>query len=555
MLYVYLGDTFSEIENLKINRSLNAAGKISFSCPANRFISPIADFQNYTYQLYFRSQRLINGGLIETSVPATKNNAFIDMIEFNATDELGLLSVVGASSAANYQNESILFIVDDLLRAAGWTLGYVHGIGATDLFTIDLRENENILAQIKTMTDRVPDLHFRYGGFFDGYHRLDLGALGTPSQIAFTQGLNIPSEGIKRLPQARKKLYQQEAFGATAGTREVYLQDAYDYDNSLATHVTYPVINTGGIWVVRDLTMLEGDQVLKRYSDIKPLNVTSPSATDMEDAGYALWKACIAEFKKANTDIVLYEINSVINPTFSNNASTQTLPDLLVNSAGSNYVNDENIELNLTDYTQILTTDTTIFKPSQDIFTFRPGDVATVNGQVNMLIYNTHLETYTWLPAYSISEDLFISDIDLTFNQGRLLQVNVKTGIQNYNEAYNEIIYLAKKTGEKSANLLGVGYAVPESTGITIVSQTHSSAAPDTTLSNGLLGKLFDLTLPAIPPGTTELRFNLYSTLPNVIIETVTNASLTNSWLGKVTFDGDWTTSKSATLYGVFIFR
>lgn len=554
MLYAYINGVYTEVEKLKIQRVLSGVGRISFITPAVRFASPIEDFQNYTYELYFRDRLIVNAGVIETSRPSTKNSTFIDMIEFTATDELGLLTIKSAKSTAVYQDETILFIIDDILRKADWKLGYVHGIADTDLFTIDLREKEDLFAQLKAASDLLPDFHFRYGGFIDGYHRLDIGPLGTKSKVSFVQGTSLLA--LKRLPQAQKKLYEIEAFGATTDTREVYLNDAYQYDNNLLLEDRYPVVNkSDGTWVVRDLATPTGDEVLRYYNEIKPTSAT-PTPTDMYQAGYALWKACIADFIKANTDIVTYEIEAVFGPEFISAYEAITVLDLLTDDDGNILTTDDDIELGFgTPLTTVINYDTVEEIDTQDILSLRPGDVSTVIGQVNVFLYNIQTQDYSWNPAYSLSEDLFISDVELEFTSGRQIKALVKTGIQSYNELYNEDIILARKS-EKISSLLGVGYTLPVSLGTVIDSQTQSSIPPDTTMSNGELGKLFTILTPAIPPGTTELRFSYYTTSPDVTIETVQDATLTPSnWIGKATLNGDWDTSKSLTIYGVFIFR
>jgi len=351
MLYAYVGDVFCEAENVKIERSIDGVGTCSFTASAYRFLndddpakilSLPRQLQNQVYTLYF-GNTLVSSGIVENGVPTFIESSDIDTIQFNCTAELGLLYRERGFSGASYNDEPVLFIVADLLsqsEESDWQVGYFEGLDETIVTTIDLRDKETLYAQLKALTERVPEFYIRYGSIFEGFYRLDVGPLGDKSGASFIQGLNLVSS--KQIALAKKQLYEIEAFGGSAVSREVYLKDAYDYDNALATHYRYPVVEKDdGTWVVRDLLFSDGDKVIKRFKDIVPANLDRLIPSAVQAAGYGLWQACVNEFISVNGEIENYTIEIVESPSEGNTNVLSSDIDYIVNDTNDYISNDD----------------------------------------------------------------------------------------------------------------------------------------------------------------------------------------------------------------------
>ena len=527
MLYAYIDDIYGEVENLKIDRAIDAAGKCTFMVPAMRFHDPLRSFRNARYTIYYRDTVLVRDGIIQSSTPVMKSKKSIDFVSFSGTTEMGQLMAVGGKSNANYQEQLLVFVVDDLLsKVPDWRLGYTEGLDLTNTITIDLRSKSTILAQVKEVCNSVPEIHFRYGGYFDDYYELDLGPLNDSSGLNFSEGHNL--QQIKRLPSSKTLLYEIEAFGGTVKEppgytteREVYLEDAYDYDNTLASDPSYPIVNKAdGTWVVRDNYQTDGDSILKRYTNAKP-NTDSPTTAEIEEAGYALYQMCVNELLKANSQTDTYDATGKVFLDVSDDGSMS--------------------------YAQVTQ------EPSQDITALLPGSTVLLQGKVMILTYSYQTHTFELVPALSIDEHVMIANLGLEFSGAKQIDVKIKTGIEPAEERYDPEIILAKEKTEEP--VAGVGYTSPTGLGADSVTDTHSGVAADTTLSTGEPAKLFSLAMPTVPAGTTTLRFSLYPSVKNATIESVQQPALpATGYIGKISIGDGWDINSNCTLTGVFIF-
>lgn len=523
MLYAYIDSTYASISNLKLSRPLSNGGTASFDAPIEHFRNPYEDFRNQDIEIYYRDT-LLATGFVESAKPTIKTDQ-VSHISFVCGIDIALLTKIGGKSNAVYQDQLAIFVVDDILSKADWRLQYFEGFDTTTSITIDLRGKEDLMSQLRLLMDSLPEYHFRYGGFFAGYHTLDVGPLQDVSGVAFVQGNNL---ALKKLPQAKRKIYEIEAFGGTTDTREIYLEDAYEYDNNLASHPNYPIVQKAdGTWVIRDLSAPNGDTITKYYANIKPASET-PTDPEKYEAGYALWLTCVNEFLKANSSQTSYE-------------------------ASTNVGLDVDVADNNSGPYPILET------VSQDFYlNMKPGQTALINGKVFYPVYNDLTGVIEWRPVTNINSEEMLSDISLEFEKGNILQITAKTGVETYQELYDPDIILAKKIEEKEKrDYLGVGYPEPTALGVEIVIETHNGIASDSVMSNGENAKLFSLNMPSVPMGATEVRFGMYTDVRSGIsIETVQEPALPSAgYIGKINVNGDWTISNRLTLKGIFIFK
>jgi len=526
MLYGYVNETYCEVEDVNITRMINAAGRCTFQAPLRFFSSPSQDFRNTVYSILWQHEVLISG-VIESSSPVIKKGTSIDFISFTATDEIGLLTRKKAKSNANYQEQNAAFIIDDLIRTtSNWRLGYSEGFDFALNLTKDLRGKEHILGQVKELVESIPNCRFRYGGIWEDFYMLDIGPLGNQSGLSFIQGVNLTSPP-KKNTQSKRLLYEIEAFGGQAGSREVYLKDASDGVPALLAHPTYPiVVLPDSTYVVRDLGNTNGDSVLKRYSNVKPANTATPTTPEIQQAGYALWQTCVNEFIKANTQNESYTIN------------------------GQFFLTEEDTEMTAGDVPEI------VQRVNQDFLKLKPGSTALTIARAEIPIFNYHAGDITWVAAIDLNEELALSDIELRFNNKSQLEFQVKTGIENDLDLYDPEIILSKEADANKKDVLGVGYVSPTGTGVSLVTDSQSGVAANAVMSTGEPARLFSLPMPAVPLGTTVLNFSLYANTDNATIETVQAAALpATGWIGRVIIGDDWDSSNSATLTGIFIFR
>lgn len=358
MLYAYIDGDYCTIDNLSLSESIGSVGKCTFDAPIWFFRDfAIADYRNLTYEVYF-GDRPISIGIIESAVPAAKDGT-VNLIKFSCATALSFLTKKSGDTSAVFQNASLAFIIDSLLRrVGGWTLGYMQDFDFTETFTLDVRSNNDVFSQIKAVVDKIPNYSLRYGGTFEGDHRLDVGPLGDASGASFSQGHTLSS--IKRLPPSTRLIYEIEGFGGSAGSaaaREVYLKDASDGVPGLLTDPDYPVVAIGdGTYVVRDLVTTNaatnGDSTIKRYANVKPDSDT-PTTGEIEEAGFALYKTCVNELIKNNNQGAMYDVEASISSAIFDQATSSydtqiTLMTGYDNSNQDSFVDIENSATNKT---------------------------------------------------------------------------------------------------------------------------------------------------------------------------------------------------------------
>lgn len=249
-----IGD--SPLISANFSRSLNASGEWQISLPA---ALPVADqlTLNAVAVLYYKGARLIGGPIQAIS------QAFDDSptLEISGRDEFDSLYSVAADSIAYYDDRNILAGLYALLFRANWRIGKVDTYQApTATVTIDLRNEKNVLTQIASLVKDQPGVVYRYGGYEDGYHLLDIGTLAYPVRRTLSQpaGLDYvrdqdPSVPILTALTVKTTIIDRidviEAIGGdvqdTSGVkRTITLGDAIDVDPTRRYDANYPIVET-----------------------------------------------------------------------------------------------------------------------------------------------------------------------------------------------------------------------------------------------------------------------------------------------------------------------
>lgn len=605
-LRVYFDNTISNITDLKISRRLNAAGTVTFRAIASSFEDPTIDMRYLKFDIYYKTTLLIKQGVVISNQPVYEDNRFIRYIDFQCTDELGLLTDARARSNASFQNEKTLFALDYLLRFAptDWRLGYVDGVTANNLITKDLRDKETIFDQIKSIAESTPLTYFRYGGYKDNHHTLDFGTLQDTNRISFSQETNLKTP-IKKIPSANKLLYEIEGYGAIVKegrnlmtfqdldtvtdydiyvdttSRDLSLADALDYDPTLATDLEYPIVLTDdGVYVVRDITdplYARGATVARRKTNIKPATdyplpttqdlyyfATLNGSTDValiynlqyvyptyiKEAGYTLWQTLVNELHKANFQNTMYEFE-VIAQEVSLEEVVEDLTEHLVDSNGDGLLDSASFDLYaVIDNAYPLQSVIEFDQPYLDL---KVGQKTFVSGRVSTTLYNELTNTIDDIPLQNISGYEPISDLDFEFTNEGIFTIKVKTGLDSYIELFDSDVILKKETKPTAIESVSTPTV---STGVTLVTESYSNTNFDASLSTGENAKLFGMAIPSVPMGSTELHYGYYVQPTYATVEVVQEPTIAGAGLiVKVALDGDWNTGNTASVTAVYIFN
>lgn len=687
MLYAYINGLYADVVSAKIDRKIGVVGNVQLRLYAGKVLQPTATYTGLNYTLYYGATALVTDGIIESMIPVVDNGQVILYFDVKGTDELGQLLQYPARSNAKYQDEVSIYILDYLLTAAGWEIGRFGGFDETEKTTLNLLDNDTLFSQVKTLLDNTQTPLFRYGGLVNGVHRLDVGTLEDLSGFSFYDGQNTTS--IRKPPPGKRLLYEIEGFGGQAGTREVYLSDAADYDPTLLAHAEYPIVNlSDGTWIVRDVVNgVGGGRVLKRYDDVAPTDVETPSTPDIEAAGYTLWKKCVNELTKTNAQQQVYELEAEgtpdittppiadieglietitfgvtqtnttaigTNPTQFWFAQSFTVPKvrriykftcLIGNSGGTptggivwelrtnSGVVPSSVILDTGIFSPVVLSNNTIFCNSQialypgvtywllfrpqniqaastfwrmrydsgnpyangmaktsstggatwittttndmmatlitvpiiDVsalasetafWRLKPGQVIHLTGRVKIPVLNVYTLEWQDIPIIDIDTTQPLAEWSLDFTDTRELKFTARTGLQTQEEIYDtDAVVIAEKIKGKKHQPVGVAYATPVSLGVTTGSHTQSGVEPNATFSDGRDARLFSIALPAVPFGSTTVRFGFYASLAAAEIEVIQSPALpTTGFICRITIGTGWNVTRNCSLFGVFIF-
>lgn len=423
--------------------------------------------------------------------------------------ELGRLMNLGAFSKGHYQEQAIISILGDLLNVLtdDWKLGNVSTmINPLVQTTIDLRPKETRWAQVVETVRSVSRCSVRYGGFdaVTGRYMIDIGAFGELIAEPLIDGKNIVRGTLKQVRQQAERLRVLEGYGGKAGDVIVSLEHAQGYNNELiGNHPQYPVRFQGvpnnperNWYTCTDLSVDRGVTRRRDFNVYRTQNDTEPSLEEILAAGFALWQRCVREFER-NKPAEIYSCEAILAEHPAVGSTIRLKAD--------------HVE--------------------------RSYDMVT---QLERIV-----------PAFSVDGVYFISEYSLKLDDDvRVYHLTLTDSPYEIEVDDNLQVYERLENYEKFSS---IGLS-PFSSQIAQVAINHNGVASDCT-ANTNPGKVFNVPLPAIPPGATSV-FYTYTTDPASDVQvTVTQVpTLSLPLIACVQQNDDWTLLSDVTLTVIYIF-
>lgn len=501
MLYARI-EGIGDIEVTSVNISLeqNSVGSFEYVVP----LKNVAD-----YSLYLRDTAIIYGGVViisglingEPELEISENRILLARI--SAWDELGRLHCsYGALSDAHFQNTAVSSALVTLLNlnTSDWQLGDISTM-ANPLIatTADVRPKEGRWAQVIDVVSSIPSCMARYGGFNSGAGRFEvnIGAFGNLFDEAVLQGVNLIS--IQKNKPTNEQLRQIEAFGGRSGDTIVTLQNALNYDPSLAFHPEYPIITSFPYYYVERVGAV-GCARRRDYDLHRTENSEPPTDAELNEAGYALWQHCVRDFEK-NAPYESYSVNCRLSK----------LPAI--------------------------------------------GDKIYVRGEAYETIYDHTTQRSDYRRTWNIDNTFYITRVEAEITQlGLICTLEISDSL--FSDSVDDAIevYDTTKNTDKFS-------AVRAATGVVIITQSlNQGGVIDNCIYTGppvLPGRTFTIPLPTPPAGATDVYYT-YSISPGYAVDdsTLTVPQLpATPFSGCVTnLSGGWTPASAAVLTVQFTF-
>lgn len=298
-------------ETCSITETLNEAGRFDFAINSSELVKDVIDFQiNYFVQIYNLGVKIVEGFLDNVSL-----NYDAGSISFSCNSGFEALTKIKAKADAVYQNAQLLSIVHDLLTlTTDWTLGDVSTMDDPEITTtLDLRAENQLFPQILQAVKSIPNTFCRYGGLNSaGLKTIDIGYFN--EEIAEidvnTLSRNIKSSDVLQTIESYGGLYENPS-----GTNQIIsLQDALNFDATLASHADFPIITINGKLVVKNNSVDVDYSLLQIYSNITTQTKVTPSTTEKNQAGYALWLKTVSDLEQRSENIESWSATSLSLP-------------------------------------------------------------------------------------------------------------------------------------------------------------------------------------------------------------------------------------------------
>jgi hypothetical protein len=313
-----------------IHRGQDETGSWSFTIPffskfADIFIDPTRSLTAYLLHDGIEQMH----GLINDVKLTVSGDKLVYAV--SGLGETGVLARYVSKSFAHYEDTPLLAIFYDLLSWAGWALGDHQTMpNITEVTTIDLRDQKNVLAQIRRVVDSIPNLHWRYGGVnAGGRETMDFGYFDTVSPIRLQQGdaVIVSPTMDSTVGQIRSIKFadsREQLISEVIGNGGTYALDtspdrqrvldmwavneAFTADPTLED-ANYPLVQDGdGFYRVRNLALHPtGGSSRETWDYIVTKNAEAATVAERNNAAYALYLKCIR----------FLEENSTINRTYT----------------------------------------------------------------------------------------------------------------------------------------------------------------------------------------------------------------------------------------------
>ena len=329
--------------SLSVNYELNAVGTFDFKLNA-------AAMRGHQINRLIRMRVVMQVDGVEKAsgyVHSLSMNDGVYTVRCNSLmDEL---TKIRSKTNAKYQDQQVIAILLDLLTyAPEWSLGDITTmIDPLVRTTIDLRGEKRLYSQIIRLIESVPNIYLRESPG----RKLDIGIFNTKSypRLAQIESVNVTTSYVEITRQIEP--YGGEVTFSTEYTvielqeqikydddpevnpstptetiwvdvpvtkvdtvsRTITLNDALDYDPTLATHPNFPIVTDHGVPVVRnvrDSAVIGAGEYTEQYTQIVPVTRQNPTAEDLEQAGYALWLKTVKELEDRSQHVETWSCKS-----------------------------------------------------------------------------------------------------------------------------------------------------------------------------------------------------------------------------------------------------
>lgn len=308
--YAIIDGNLVYIEDGSISYELDAFSTFSITVPAQSINA--RTIKGKSVRVFINGKLIISGFVNEK--PSYKIDNFKNtLVEINCYDDMGELSCKRAKSNAHYQNELVTDIVDNLLLGVNWVADYsTFNTKLTEKITIDLRDKETLFAQIVESVKSVPRLHLRYGGKNSfNQNIIEIGEFNKIKEQAY-QGTDLTELSLQASSTLIYKIV--EAYGGYSATQRITLLNALS-DPRTTSHpdfVNFPIVQdpVTSTYYVENLLIDEGCELVKNFELTKTENNEQPSAQEIYEAGYALWRK-VVRFLQSTTDAEIYSCSLI----------------------------------------------------------------------------------------------------------------------------------------------------------------------------------------------------------------------------------------------------
>ena len=420
-----------------------------------------------------------DGVLFLTGIYQLKDQTLDDSNKYKVSGRgiLDNLYAARAFSQAYYQDKELLLVVGELLRRVNWRIGQINTMAdKTVKMTVDLRNEKRIFPQITKALGGISETYLRYGGNIVGKYAIDIGSFAESSDIearTVPDGDGVVSfdnddtyygkyvgaiEKINVKKNIVEIINSVEAFGGEVKdnlgvTRDISLADALSANPALATDPNFPITTIStGVYLVRNnaVPTTTGSQSLERFTEYAPQKETgNATLAACQASGLALYNRCVAFLKDHQAADITYDVSVSGENLFLPVGDT-----IYVKAVYQNGVFDE-----FSEQVSLLTTDIEKTLRATNVKMSISGDVVKWS--------------FTLVEGFGTKqEDLYVA------------------------------LYDVSKDAPQPNGAVVVPAFPPQ---LSTISLLVSNSAPDTTMSDGKLGKLVTLTQGAPPGGATNL--------------------------------------------------
>lgn len=505
-LKVRIGNRYLPVISASVKDELSSVPEFEVVVPYRSIVGE--DFWGEPASLVHNGETVITGIVYDGPVPdATKEVA---VATISCYGELGRLMNLGAFSKAHYQHQSLIAIMTDLLNTwtDTWRLGSVSTmLDALEITTVDLRSKEARWAQVVEAAKSIPYNAVRYGGFDaqSGRYQVDMGAFGELHPEILADSDNIIEKTLKRVRSSYERLKVLEAYGGKVGDMVIHLGHAQEYDNiGIGSHAEYPVTFQGipgdpsRNWYIVTNNNLERGVTRRRDFDIhRPEGSDAPTAAEIQECGYALWRRCIREFERS--------------------------------------------------------------KPSETYTcTVKLAQIPLIGCKMRLIARNieTEYDAVTQeerrVPAFDVNDEYFLTSYEIRF-EGDLRLFDITLTDQPYDPPVDDDLEVFEKT-ERVDKLKFSGSLSNFGPMIRPRSLHHFNTASDC-VASGSPGKLFEIPLPAAPLEASAVNYTL-TTIPasGVQVEVIQVPSMSQGLIACVRQGGVWTMTSNVILTAYYVF-